>query len=141
MVRLQAPKPRTPNDRHERFNTRLNPEFLRAAHMKRKSPGRLKSNLSKKLLPKLDLAILAHDIAEFLNKPAGKAARGKDLANILAAYLAQKYSITDRKRGQLCGLIEDHSDDLAGFLDKIRFKEFQALVGWRPQPISSKDWL
>jgi hypothetical protein len=110
--------------------------------VKQKSPSRLKSELYKKLRPEVDLPTLAHDIADFLDKPAGKSARGKDFANILAAYLAQKYSVTDRKSGELHLLIERHSDHLAAFLDEISFKETQAFVRTRagpPQPTSLKE--
>ena len=110
--------------------------------MKRKLPNRVKSELRKKLLPEIDPPTLSQDIAKFLNTDAGKAARGKDFANILAAYLMQKYSVTDRKSGELRQLIERHPDDFAAFLDETKFKEFQAFVkntAGVPQPISFKE--
>src|SRR5262245_23872779 len=96
--------------------------------MKPKSPNRLKSELRKKLLPEIDLPTLALEIGKFLNTRAGQAARGHELAIILAGYLTQKYLIADRNTGQLCRLIEHHAGDLAAFLDQIAFKEFQAFV-------------
>jgi len=61
--------------------------------VKRKLPAGVKSELRKRLQTEVDLAVLTGDIADFLDKPAGKLARGKDFANILAAYLAQKQLI------------------------------------------------
>jgi hypothetical protein len=110
--------------------------------VKRKLPSRLKSKLRKKLLPEIDLQTLSDAIAEFLDTPAGKSARGKNLVNILASYLAQKYSVTDRKSGEVRSLIERHTDDITTFLDGIRFKEFQALAGTpagHPPPTSLKE--
>jgi hypothetical protein len=90
--------------------------------VKRKPPGGLKSQLWKTLLPEIEVSALAQGIAEFSNTPAGRATEGKDFANILAAYLAQKYWITDRKSGELRLLIEHNSDQLAAFLDEMSFK-------------------
>jgi hypothetical protein len=96
--------------------------------VKRKSAARLKSDLWNKLRPEVDLPTLANDISEFLNKHAGKSARNANVANNLAAYLTQKYSISNRKTGDLRWLIECHADDLAAFLDGVSFKEFQSLM-------------
>src|SRR5262245_34759470 len=90
-------------------------------------------------MPQLDPQTLAHEIVRFLNTEAGKAARGKDFANILAAYLAQKCSITDRKSGELRSLIERNPDDLAAFLDEISFKRALALIKRPAAPASFKD--
>jgi hypothetical protein len=107
--------------------------------MKRKSPGRLKSELRKKLLPEIDLPTLAHEIIEFSNTLAGKATQGSDFANMLAAYLARKYSIADRKNGELGPLIEHNSDDLATFLDERKFQTL--LRAFKPKPTSIQDSL
>jgi len=96
--------------------------------MKRKSLARLKSDLWNKLRPEVHSVTLAAEITEFLNKHAGEAARNVNVANNLAAYLTQKYSVGNRKTGQLRSLIECHSEDLAGFLDQISFKEYQFLL-------------
>jgi hypothetical protein len=96
--------------------------------VKRKSAARLKSELWNKLRPEVDLPTLANDISEFLDKHVGKSARNANVANNLAAYLTQKYSIGGRKSGDLGRLIEWHTDDLAAFLDRISFKELQSLA-------------
>jgi hypothetical protein len=74
------------------------------------------------------LPTLANEISEFLNKHVGKSARNANVANNLAAYLRQKYCIAGRKSGDLGRLIEWHTDDLAAFLDSVRFKELQSLA-------------
>jgi hypothetical protein len=115
---------------------------VKNAIVKRRSPSRLKLKLRKKLRPEVDLLTLGNDISEFLDKHVGKSAQNQNLANNLATYLIQKYSITDRKGGALLSLIERHPDDIATFLDGIRFKEFQTLVGSpaaHPQPNSLKE--
>jgi hypothetical protein len=115
---------------------------MKKRNVDRKSPSRLKSELWKKLRTEVDLATLASDISEFLDKHAGKSTPNQNLANNLAAYLTQKYSVSDEKAGQLRRLIEHHSDDVAAFLDEISFKEGQALIktlGGHPQPTSFTD--
>lgn len=89
--------------------------FCDERYVKRKSPGRLKSELRKKLRPEVDLPTLAIGISEFLDKHVGKSAQSQNLANNLATYLIQKYSISDRKGGELRSLIERHPDDIATF--------------------------
>ncbi len=96
--------------------------------MKRKSPGRLKSELWHRLRPEVDLPTLVKDIREILDKHGGKSARHAILANNLAAYLTQKYSVSSRKAGELCRLIEHHSDDLDTFLQNMSHKEYRWLV-------------
>ncbi len=110
--------------------------------LKRKSPGRLKSELWKTLWPELDLPTLANEISQFLDKLVGKSARNANVANNLAAYLVQKYSVANRKAGKLRWLIERRHYDLAALLDEISFKEFQPAVGTRdqlPQSMSLKQ--
>jgi len=102
--------------------------------MKRKSPGRLKSELWKTLWPEIDHQALANEIGEFLDEHVGKSARIANVANNLAAYLAQKYWVANRKAGKLRWLIERHADDVAAFLHEISFKELQALIRTSPGP-------
>jgi hypothetical protein len=104
----------------------LNDAFARK--VKRKSIARLNAELWNKLLPKVDPAFLAGEINEFLHRHMGKSGRNVNLANNLAAYLTQKYSIAGRKSGDLGRLIEWHTDDLAAFLDSVSFKELQSLA-------------
>jgi hypothetical protein len=104
----------------------LNDAF--ACKVKRKSIARLKAELWKKMLPKVDLAILASEINEFLRRHMGKSGRNINLANNLAAYLTQKYFVANRKTGKLRSLIELYPQDFTAFLDQLRFKEYQALV-------------
>jgi hypothetical protein len=99
-----------------------------ARKVKRKSIARLKAELWNKLLPKVDPAFLAGEINEFLHRHMGKSGQNVNLANNLAAYLTQKYSIAGRKSGDLGRLIEWHTDDLAAFLDSVSFKELQSLA-------------
>jgi len=80
------------------------------------------------MLPKVDLAILASEINEFLRRHMGKSGRNINLANNLAAYLTQKYFVANRKTGKLRSLIELYPQDFTAFLDQLRFKEYQALV-------------
>ena len=96
--------------------------------MKRKSPGLLKSELRKKLRPEVDLPTFASDISEFLDKHLGKSAQDQNLANNLAQFLTQKYSVSNRKTGQLRSVIEHFPEELAGFLDGISFKKMQLLM-------------
>lgn len=91
--------------------------------MKRKSHTRLKSERDR-LQPEVDLAMLANDIREFLQKHGGQRV---NLAHNLAVYLTQQYSVSERKSGKLRHLIEHHAEDLAAFLDAISFKEYRAL--------------
>jgi hypothetical protein len=92
---------------------------------RKKSPDRLKSELWNTLRPEVNLPTLANDICQFLNKHAGKSARNPNVANNLGAYLTQKYSVSDRKTGELRSLIERYPEELAAFLDSITFKKIQ----------------
>ena len=98
------------------------------ADVKQKSPTRLRSDLWNKLRPEVDVQTLVNEIKEFLDKHVSKTARKVSVANNLAAYLTQKYSLSNRKAGNLRNLIECHAEDLAGYLDQIRFKEYQFLL-------------
>jgi hypothetical protein len=84
--------------------------------VKRKFLARIKSELWDRLQPEVNPATLANDINEFLRRHAG---RDVNFAHNLVAYLTQKYSVSDRNSGELRQLIEEHSDDLAAFLDGI----------------------
>jgi hypothetical protein len=92
---------------------------------RKKSPDRLKSELRNTLRPEVNLPTLANDICQFLDKHAGKSARNPNVANNLAAYLTQKYSVSGRKTGELRSLIERYPEELAAFLDRITFKKIQ----------------
>lgn len=92
---------------------------------RKKSPNRLKSELRNTLRPELNLPTLANDICQFLDKHTGKSARNPNVANNLAAYLTQKYSVSDRKTGELRSLIERFPEELAAFLARITFKKIQ----------------
>jgi hypothetical protein len=96
--------------------------------VKRKSAARLKSELWNELRPEVNLPTLTNDICQFLDKHAGKSARNPNVANNLAAYLTQKYSVGDRKTGELRSLIERYPEELAAFLDAISFKKIQSLL-------------
>jgi hypothetical protein len=99
------------------------------ADVKQKSPTRLRSDLWNKLRPEVDVQTLANEIKELLDKHVSKAARNVNVANNLAVYLRQKYSLGNRKGEELRNLIERHAEDLANFIDQIRFKEYQFLFG------------
>jgi hypothetical protein len=95
---------------------------------RKKSTDRLKSELRNTLRPEVNLPTLANDICQFLDKHAGKSARNPNVANNLAAYLTQKYSVSDRKTGELRSLIERYPEELAAFLDRITFKKIQLFL-------------
>jgi hypothetical protein len=97
--------------------------------VKRKSPGRLKSELWRKLRPEIDSNTLVNAIADLLHKQLGKSARNVNVAHNLVQYLTQKYSVSSRKTGKLRELIEHYPEDLAAFLERITFKKFQLLEG------------
>jgi len=96
--------------------------------MKRKSLERVKSDLWERLRPEIDSATLAGDIKKFLDQHVGKSVRHVNLANNIARYLTQKYSVSDRTTGELRPIIEHHSDDLDAFLEGIRSKQFQCVL-------------
>jgi hypothetical protein len=96
--------------------------------MKSKSPERIKSELWERLRPEVDSTALANEITKFLRQHVGESARTVNLANNIARYLLQKYSISDRKSGELHSLIERHPDDLDGFLDAMSFKEARVIM-------------
>jgi hypothetical protein len=104
--------------------------------VKRKSAGRLKSKLWNKLRPEIDSKTLIDEITDVLHKLLGKSARNVNVSHNLVQYLTQKYSLSDRKTGELRSLIEHYPKDLAAFLERITFKKFQLLggiVGQLPQ--------
>jgi hypothetical protein len=94
--------------------------------VKRKSLDRIQAELLAKLLPQTDPHILKNEIHELLNNLAGDSARNANLASNLAAYLTQKYWITDTKAGGLRRLIQYHAKELRQFIDDLAFKEFYA---------------
>ena len=96
--------------------------------MKRKSTGRLKSELWNKLRPEIDPNTLVSEIGDLLHKLLGKSARNVNIAHNLVQYLRQKYSVSDRKSGELRSLIERYPEELAAFLDGISFKKIQSFV-------------
>ncbi len=77
------------------------------------------------MLPKVDLAILASEINEFLRRHMGKSGRNINLANNLAAYLTQKYFVANTKTGKLRSLIELYPQDFTAFLAEIRTRNRQ----------------
>ncbi len=95
--------------------------------MKRKSPARLRSDLLNELRPEITLAALANEIKALLDRHIGKSVRNANVAHNLAACLTQKYSVTHRTAGALGTVIEYYGEDLARFLDQIRFKQYQLL--------------
>ena len=96
--------------------------------MKRKSRERLQAGLWNSLRPDLDLATLANEITHLLDTHAGTGARNVNIANNMATYLIQKYSVTKRNSGKLHNLIQHHPEDFAEFLNQILFKEIQLLL-------------
>jgi len=76
----------------------------------------------------VDLATLANEITHLLDTHAGKSARNVNIANNMATYLMQKYSVTKRNSGKLHNLIQHHPEDFAEFLNQILFKEIQLLL-------------
>jgi hypothetical protein len=96
--------------------------------VKKKSPGRVKSELFNKLRPEIDSNTFANEIADLLHKLLGRSARNVSVAHNLAQYLTQKYSISNRKTGELRWLIERYPEDLAAFLGEISLKDLQWLM-------------
>ena len=96
--------------------------------MKRKSPSRLKSKLRNKLRPEIDPNTLVSEMADLLHKLLGKSARNVNIAHNLVQYLTQKYSVSDRKTGELRSLIERYPEELGSFLDGISFKKIQSFL-------------
>jgi len=79
------------------------------------------------LRPEITLAALANEIKALLDRHIGKSVRNANVAHNLAACLTQKYSVTHRTAGALGTVIEYYGEDLARFLDQIRFKQYQLL--------------
>ena len=105
--------------------------------MKRKSAARLQSELWNRLRPEIDSATLITDITELLRKLLGESTRNVNVAHNLAAYLMGKYSVIQRKKGELNWLIALHANDLNEFLFANSIKDLLSFLkagGHLPKP-------
>ena len=87
-------------------------------NVKRKSLARLRSDLWNRLRPEVAVPALAKEITKLLDTHVGKSTRNVTAAYNLAAYLTGKYSVSQRKKGELDQLIAFHADDLNEFLSR-----------------------
>jgi hypothetical protein len=94
--------------------------------VKRKSLDRLQSELRTKLQPQVDPRVLETEVQELLKKFLGDSPRNVNLAANLAAYLTQKYWISDRKAGRLRQLIQNHPNELTTFIDEMFSQDLDA---------------